>query len=58
MSAPIDIEKIDYNIRMLKKAAQELAQMGDDFPAIKRNAARILASIKMLEINASDIMDI
>jgi hypothetical protein len=43
---------------MLKKTAKELAQMGDDFPALKRNTARILASIKMLEINISDIVDL
>jgi len=30
--------------------------MGDEFPAVKRNAARVLASVKMLEINVSDIV--
>ncbi|HIJ57456.1 MAG TPA: hypothetical protein HPQ03_15230 [Deltaproteobacteria bacterium] len=58
MSAQIDIEAIDNNIKTMKKAAEELSQMGDDFPAIKRNTARILASIKMLEINVSDIIDL
>jgi len=58
MSAQIDIEKIDNNIKAMKKMAEDLSQMGDDFPALKRNTARILASIKMLELNVSDIMDI
>ncbi len=58
MSAQIDMEKIDDNIKTMKKAAGELTQMGDDFPALKRNTARILASIKMLELNVSDIIDI
>jgi hypothetical protein len=58
MSTQIDIEKIDNDITTMKKAAEELAQMGDNFPALKRNTARILASIKMLEINISDIIDI
>ncbi len=58
MNAQIDIETIDNNIKSMKKTAEELAQMGEDFPALKRNAARILASIKMLEINVSDIIDI
>jgi len=58
MNAQFDIEKIDDNIKTMKKAAEELTQMGDDFPAIKRNTARILASIKMLEINVSDIVDL
>ena len=58
MGEEIDIEKIDYNIKTMKKMAEELTQMGDDFPALKRNTARILASIKMLEINISDIIDL
>jgi len=58
MSAQIDIDKIDNNIKAMKKAAEDLVQMGGDFPALKRNTARILASIKMLEINISDIIDI
>ncbi len=58
MSAQIDIDKIDNNIRAMKKAAEDLSQMGDAFPALKRNTARILASIKMLELNVSDIIDI
>ena len=58
MSTPIDILKIDNTIKIMKEAAQELAQVGDGFPALKRNTARILASIKMLEINVSDVIDI
>ncbi len=58
MSAQIDIEKINNNIKAMKKAAEDLSQMGDDFPALKRNTARILASIKMLELNVSDIINI
>lgn len=58
MSAQIDTERIDHHITMMKTAAEELAQMGEDFPAVKRNTARILASIKMLEINVSDIIDL
>ena len=60
MNARVDIQKIDDSIFILKKTAEELAQMGDEFefPALKRNMARILASIKMLEINVSVIVDI
>ena len=58
MGAEIDIEKINNNIKTMKKAAEKLTQMGDEFPALKRNTVRILASIKMLEINISDIIDI
>ena len=60
MNVQMDIEKIDNYISIMKKAAEELAQMGVEFefPAVRRNTARILASIKMLEINVSDIIDI
>lgn len=53
-----DMEKLDEQIQQLKKAALALSDMGDDFPAIKRNAARILSSIKMMEINVSDIVEL
>lgn len=51
-----DIEGLDRKIQELKQAALELSEMGEDFPAIKRNSARILSSIKMMEINVSDIV--
>lgn len=53
----IDLKEIDKRIRSMKKTAEELRQMADRFPALYRNTARILASIKMLEINISDIVD-
>jgi pyruvate formate-lyase activating enzyme-like uncharacterized protein len=51
-----DFGKIDEKIHQLKQAALALSDMGNEFPAIKRNAARILASIKMMEINVSDVV--
>ncbi len=56
MTAQPDIEKLDDQIQVLKKAALALSEMGDQFPAVKRNAARVLASIKMMEINVSDVV--
>ena len=50
-----DFQMLDDQIQQLKRAAQVLNDNGDRFPAIKRNVARILASIKMMEINVSDI---
>jgi hypothetical protein len=32
--------------------------MGGNFPAINRNTVRILASVKMLEINVSDVVEL
>ena len=54
MDKGIDLNAINARIQVLKTAAKELEQLGHNFPAVRRNAHRILASIKMLEINISD----
>ena len=56
MLSQSDIEKIDEQIRLLKQAALALSDMAEEFPAIKRNAVRILSSVKMMEINVSDVV--
>lgn len=56
MAKQIDLKKIDDKIQLLKQTTRELNRMGEDFPAIARNTARILASVKMLEINVSDLL--
>jgi hypothetical protein len=58
MNPQIDLDKINANIVLMKKAAEELNRMGKDFPALARNTVRILASLKMLEINVSDILEL
>ncbi len=52
----IDLKEIDSRIRSMKKEAEELKVMGDEFPALSKNVSRILANIKMLEINISDVL--
>ena len=51
-----DMKKVVTRIKTIKKAAQELKDYYTEVPAIERNAARILASVKMLEINISDLL--
>jgi hypothetical protein len=58
MNAQNDIKKINDKIRVLKRTAEELNRMGEDFPALARNSTRILASIKMLELNVSDVIEL
>ncbi|MBW2336338.1 MAG: hypothetical protein JRF47_06185 [Deltaproteobacteria bacterium] len=58
MNPRIDLNAINDKIVLMKKAAEELDRMGKDFPSLARNTVRILASLKMLEINVSDIMEI
>ena len=52
-----ELRKIDTRIKTIKKAAQELKELSGSIPAVDRNAARILASTKMLEINISDLLE-
>ena len=58
MDNQINLNEIHDKIQLMKKTAQELNNIGDDFPAIARNTARILASVKMLEINISDLVEL
>ncbi len=57
MNPRIDLNAINDKIVLMKKAAEELDCMGKDFPSLARNTVRILASLKMLEINVSDIIE-
>lgn len=58
MAQQIDLNEINAKIQLLKKTAQELNRIGKDFPAVARNTVRILASVKMLEINISDLVEL
>ena len=53
-----DLNEIDAKIQLMKKTAEELNRIGEDFPALARNTLRILASIKMLEINVCDVVNL
>jgi chaperonin cofactor prefoldin len=57
MAKKIDLKKLDIKIKSMKKTAKELNKLADDFPALARNTARILATIKMLELNISDLVE-
>jgi len=50
------LKKMDVRIKKIKKAAFELKEFSGGIQAVDRNASRILASVKMLEINISDIL--
>ena len=58
MNAQFDLKQINDKIRLMKTEAEELIRIGEKFPAIAKNTARILASIKMLELNVSDAVDL
>ncbi|MBI5591786.1 MAG: hypothetical protein HY881_15045 [Deltaproteobacteria bacterium] len=58
MYQEFDIKELSQKIALMKQNAVELKEMGAFFPALDRNIARILASLKMLEINITDPADL
>jgi len=50
------IEDMAKKIELLKQTATELKRISGGIQAVDRNVDRILASIKMLEINISDLV--
>jgi hypothetical protein len=58
MELKYSLQEIDDKIKIIKETAEQMVEMSDDFPSLYRNSRRILASIKMLEINISDLNDL
>ena len=58
MAEEYDIKGMAAKIRGLRKNAEELKEISGGIQAVERNAARILANVKMLEIDISDVVDI
>ena len=58
MTQQTELVEMDNKIQTMKKAALELQDMANQFPAVSRNVSRVLSSIKMLEMNVSDILDL
>lgn len=56
MNQQINLSEIDVKVQSMKKTAEELKNMADNFPALAKNTTRILASLKMLELNISDVI--
>ncbi len=54
MECQVDLHAVEDEVRRIKSAVERLDCMGEHFPAIARNAVRIQACVKMLELNISD----
>jgi len=52
-----ELRKIDDKIKLLRNTAEELKGLAENIPAITRNTTRLLASVKMMELNISDCID-
>ncbi|MFZ3047047.1 MAG: hypothetical protein WA151_14135 [Desulfatirhabdiaceae bacterium] len=58
MYQDLDINGIARKIMLMKQNAEDLRAEGVDFPALERNMVRILASLKMLEINIAEVAEL
>jgi hypothetical protein len=54
MAQAYEIKKMAEKIKALRKNAEELKEISGGIPAVVKNADRILADIKMLEIDVID----
>jgi len=57
MNQKTEVKKLDQEIKSLKKTALSLMENSKSIPAIQKNTSRILASIKMMEINICDLVE-
>ena len=52
------IAEMDKLIRRMRRCAEELKEKDNGIQAVERNVDRILANIKMLELNISDVKEL
>jgi len=50
-----NVEELADRIRQLRQIAEELREKGEGIETLERNVERILASVRLLEINISDV---
>ena len=53
-----DLKSMKEKIEALRQTAEELRGISGGIPAVECNIARILANVRMLEINISEPADI
>jgi hypothetical protein len=58
MSSDYDIKGMVEKIKALKQTVTELQQISGGIIAVERNTARMLASIRVLELDICDVADI
>lgn len=54
MGEETNLKEIKSKVLLMRKTAEELKNEAGNFPALYRNLSRILASIKMMELNLPD----
>ena len=53
-----ELNEINAKIQLMHMIAEELADRAECIPALKKNVSRILASLKMLELNITDAVNL
>jgi hypothetical protein len=56
--AEVALKDLDQSIQQMRQIAEELKGKAGGIQAVDRNIDRILASIKMLELNISDVYEL
>ena len=52
---PDEIKAMDAKIQLIRQTAEALQSMAENIPALDRNLVRLLASVKMLELNIEGV---
>lgn len=58
MSEEYPLEQMAQLISDIRLAASKLRELCGGIPAVERNMERILASVRMLELNISDVLKV
>ena len=58
MTQEYDIKSMVTKIKALRRNAESLKEIAGDFPTVVKNCDRILADVRMLEININDAAEI
>jgi hypothetical protein len=58
MTQEYDIKAMATKIKALRKDAEDLKKISGGIPAVDKNADRILANVRMLEIEISDTTEV
>ncbi len=56
MKTSSELEQLNKKILDVKQLLTEIEKDSQDFPALLRNSKRALTSVKMLELNLSDVI--
>jgi hypothetical protein len=58
MTEEFDIKAMSDIVHSLRQDTEKLKEIGAGMPVVQKNADRILADIRMLEININDVVEI